>query len=105
MKISNLSFKKISSFLKDGIWHVERNEVGPIGYFALNVARKLILAIEFTTERRITSAACALTYSTLLAIVPILAVVFAIARGFGYNKYIEIWSEMHCQANLRLLTL
>jgi len=35
--------------------------------------------------------ASALTYSTLLAIVPILAVVFAIARGFGYNKYIEVW--------------
>ena len=36
-------------------------------------------------------AASALTYSTLLAIVPIMAVVFAIARGFGYNKYIEEW--------------
>jgi membrane protein len=35
--------------------------------------------------------ASALTYSTLLAIVPILAVIFAIARGFGFNKYIEIW--------------
>ena len=35
--------------------------------------------------------AAALTYDTLLAIVPILAVVFAIARGFGYNKYIEVW--------------
>lgn len=35
--------------------------------------------------------ASALTYSTLLAIVPMLAVVFAIARGFGYNKYIGIW--------------
>jgi len=35
--------------------------------------------------------ASALSYSTLLAIVPILAVVFAIARGFGYNKYIELW--------------
>jgi len=35
--------------------------------------------------------AAALTYSSLLAIVPILAVVFAIARGFGYNKYIEMW--------------
>lgn len=35
--------------------------------------------------------ASALTYSTLLAIVPIMAVVFAIARGFGYNKYIEVW--------------
>lgn len=38
-----------------------------------------------------TDSASALTYSTLLAIVPILAVVFAIARGFGYNKYIESW--------------
>ena len=35
--------------------------------------------------------ASALTYSTLLAIVPIMAVVFGIARGFGYNKYIEAW--------------
>lgn len=35
--------------------------------------------------------ASALTYSTLLAIVPMLAVVFAIARGFGYNRYIEMW--------------
>lgn len=37
------------------------------------------------------ASASALTYSTLLAIVPIMAVVFAIARGFGYNKYIESW--------------
>jgi membrane protein len=35
--------------------------------------------------------ASALTYSTMLAFVPVLAVVFAIARGFGYNKYIELW--------------
>ena len=26
-----------------------------------------------------------------MAFVPILAVVFAVARGFGYNKYIEVW--------------
>ena len=35
--------------------------------------------------------ASALTYSSLLAVVPICAVVFAIARGFGYSKYIEVW--------------
>ena len=27
----------------------------------------------------------------MLAIVPVFAVVFAIARGFGYSKYIEVW--------------
>ena len=55
------------------------------------IYRKLYLTIRFFTEKRVMTQASALTYSTLLAIVPILAVVFAIARGFGYNKYIELW--------------
>ena len=48
------------------------------------------LAAELSAKRVFDSAA-ALTYSTLLAIVPILAVVFAVGRGFGYNKFIETW--------------
>lgn len=55
------------------------------------IYHKLYLTIRFFTEKRVMTQASALTYSTLLAIVPILAVVFAISRGFGYNKYIEIW--------------
>ena len=51
----------------------------------------MFLTIRFFTAKRVMTQASALTYSTLLAIVPILAVVFAIARGFGYNKYIELW--------------
>ena len=63
------------------------------------IYRKLYLTIRFFTEKRVMTQASALTYSTLLAIVPILAVVFAIARGFGYNKYIEIWfrESLHTQ--------
>ena len=52
------------------------------------VVRTAYLAVRFFTTKRVLNQASALTYSTLLAIVPILAVVFAIARGFGYNKYI-----------------
>ncbi|MBR1557358.1 MAG: YihY/virulence factor BrkB family protein [Prevotella sp.] len=55
------------------------------------VYRILYLTIRFFTTKRVMTQASALTYSTLLAIVPILAVVFAIARGFGFNKYIEVW--------------
>ena len=62
---------------------------------SMNIRKRLKeLYVFLTTDilsKRITSAASALTYSTLLAIVPILAVVFGIARGFGYNKYIEEW--------------
>ena len=59
--------------------------------FIKQVVRKMILTVRFFTEKRVMAEAAALTYSSLLAIVPILAVVFAIARGFGYNKYIEMW--------------
>lgn len=49
------------------------------------------LVISELTAKRVFDSAAALTYSTLLAIVPIMAVVFAVARGFGYSRYIETW--------------
>lgn len=55
------------------------------------IVKKLAFAIEFFTTKGVITAASALTYSTILSIVPICAVVFAIARGFGYTKYIEAW--------------
>lgn len=78
-------------FLKVGIWRVTRDDVSPFRYFFYDLIKKVLLTIELFTTKRTTGAAAALTYSTLLAIVPILAVVFAIGRGFGYNKYIETW--------------
>lgn len=87
----NQRYQSAVRFLTVKIWTIRREDTSPMRYFMCSILKKLILAIEFTTTKRITSSASALTYSTLLAIVPILAVVFAIARGFGYNKYIELW--------------
>lgn len=84
--ISDLQF-----FFTIKLWRIKRQDVSPFKYFLYEILKKLILAVESATARRMTDSASALTYSTLLAIVPILAVVFAIARGFGYNKYIESW--------------
>lgn len=81
----------IYKFLTVGIWSVGKDDVPSMRFLFYSILKKLLLAIEFTTTKRITSAAAALTYSTLLAIVPIFAVVFGIARGFGFNKYIEQW--------------
>lgn len=83
--------KDIYTFLMVDIWSIGKGDVSKMRFLLYSILKKLLLAIEFTTTKRITSAAAALTYSTLLAIVPIFAVVFGIARGFGYNKYIEEW--------------
>ena len=83
--------REIIDFYNTGIWQIEAGSVGRVRLFLLEAAKKVILAVRFFTAKRVVSEAAALTYSTILAIVPIMAVVFAIARGFGYNRYIEQW--------------
>ena len=83
--------KRLIYFLQKGIWKISPDEVSSVEYLLLEVLKKLLLAIRFFTTKRVMQKAAALTYSTLLAIVPIMVVVFAIARGFGYSKYIEVW--------------
>lgn len=84
-------FRHIIIFINVDIWHITREQVSPLCFLVIDIIKKIILAIRFFTTKRVVNEAAALTYSTLLAFVPILAVVFAVARGFGYNKYIEVW--------------
>ena len=83
---------KLIQFFTTDIWRMGSSDVSsPFHRLLLEIVKKLMLAVRFFTAKRVLTKASALTYSTLLAIVPILAVMFAIARGFGYNKYIEMW--------------
>lgn len=83
--------QEIIRFLKTDMWRMGKDDVSPLVFMLLEILKKLVLAIRFFISKRVMTKASALTYSTLLAIVPIVAVVFAIARGFGYSKYIEVW--------------
>lgn len=85
-----MTVKGIYLFFKKEIWRDYSKKTRRERLIIASL-RMLILTVERFTTKRIVNNAAALTYSTLLAIVPILAVVFAIARGFGYNKYIEEW--------------
>ena len=83
--------QRIIQFFKTDMWRINSEDVSPWVSLAVKGLKKVVLALRFFTAKRVMSRASALTYSTMLAIVPILAVFFAIARGFGYNKYIEVW--------------
>ena len=83
--------ESIIQFFTTDIWRITQGDVSPLKYAAVGIMKKVMLAVRFFLDKSVMSRASALTYSTLLAIVPILAVVFAIARGFGFSKYIEIW--------------
>ena len=91
LKIMPQRTDRIIQFFQTDIWRINQGDVSPVKFLLLEILKKLILAVRFFTAKRAMQKASALTYSTLLAIVPITAVVFAIARGFGYSKYIEVW--------------
>lgn len=77
-------------FLTYDIWRITEDEVTKTTYSIYNIIKTIYLCINRFTKDRIVNKASALTYSTLLAIVPILAILFAIARGFGFDNLMEI---------------
>ena len=86
-----ISYRRIERFFQVDLWQINPIELSPVRRIFYEIIKILFLAIKFFTTKRVLSQAAALTYSLLLAIVPIMAVVFAIARGFGYSIYIEVW--------------
>lgn len=76
-------------FLTYDIWRITENEVTQTTFSIYNIIKTIYLCINRFTKDRLANKASALTYSTLLAIVPILAILFAIARGFGFSNLME----------------
>ena len=81
-----MKFNRLITFFKHDLWQIEREDTTYVRFVLIGILKKLLLSVEFFTAKRVMDMAAALTYSTMLAIVPIFAVVFAIARGFGYSK-------------------
>ena len=67
-------------YCSSGVWRDTRQD------WKVSVVKTLNIVIRSFLDRDIQSTACALTYRTLLAIVPALAILFAIGRGFGFQK-------------------
>lgn len=84
-----MKIAKIKHFLNVGIWQTDNSSVNRPLRFVLDCTRKLYLSVRFFIERGHFNYASSLAFSTMLAIVPVAAVVFAVARGFGLDDYIE----------------
>lgn len=68
-----------------GVWRVQKDTVGTRTIKTLN------LSIRSFMDRGLQWKSMALTYSTVLAIVPAFALLFAIGRGFGFQNILQGW--------------
>jgi len=88
--------RKLFSFIKNGMhfitnkmWQIRLNKLDRKQSFLIKQLRILTLAIKGFNEKKCLVKASALTYYMLFAIVPLLALLFAVAKGFGLQEKLE----------------
>lgn len=80
---------RLIDFFTHDIWRIRsRHLKGPESFWIRN-ARVILLALRGFDEDKCQLRASALTYYSLLSIVPVIAMAFGIAKGFGFEKMLE----------------
>lgn len=82
-------FSQMIKFFNTGIWEIRLKDLHPLKALGLRYLRVFLLAFQEFLKDRCHRTASVLTYYSLLNVVPVVAVAFAIAKGFGLEKMIE----------------
>lgn len=82
-------FKEIEEFFKEKLWRIAVEKKSGRQRLWIRLLRIITLALRGFKEDKISLRASALTVYSLLAVVPVVAMAFGIAKGFGMSKYIE----------------
>ncbi len=77
-------------FASDDIWRITETEVSGSRRILINLFKTVMISFRRFKEDDLQAKASALTYNMMLAIVPMLALMYAIARGFGFQNIIQM---------------
>jgi len=80
---------RIVSFLSTDIWRIRLADYSRTKSFLLRQLRVIALAVRGYQEDSCKFRASALTFYSLLSIVPVIAMMFGVAKGFGLEKRVE----------------
>jgi membrane protein len=102
MTLKQRSLNRVSAtvqFLNADIWRLQAHKLPPRRLFWITQLRILLLAVRRFNLNRCELRASALTYYSLLSMVPVFALAFAIAKGFGVEKILgeQLMTKMQGQ--------
>ncbi len=79
----------VINFFKTGVWEIRLKDLPPRQALLIKYLRIILLASRGFVRDNCQKTASVLTYYSLLNVVPVVAVAFAMAKGFGLEKMIE----------------
>ncbi len=77
------------NYLTDKLWGLHEQELSSGKSFCIKAIKLCLLAVEGFTNDLCRLRASALTLYTLLSIVPVIALLFGVAKGFGFEKMLK----------------
>lgn len=80
---------KIRNFVTHDVWHVKLDKFPKWQRGMIKILRVSILAVKDFVRKNLALRASALTLYSLLSIVPVVAMIFGIAQGFGLQEYLD----------------
>jgi len=80
---------KILKFIKTDMWRIRVRTLSRTKAFLLKPLMIIFLALRSFDEDKCQLRASALTYYSLLSVVPIVAMAFGIAKGFGFEAILQ----------------
>jgi sulfate-transporting ATPase len=81
--------KPIVRFFTTTIWHARRGERSAVQWLLIRLVRTLVLTVRGFSRHQGPLRASALTFFTLLSLVPVAAMAFGIAKGFGFERRLQ----------------
>jgi membrane protein len=102
MTFKKRSLNRLSAtvqFLNADIWRLQAHKLPPRRSFWITQLRILLLAVRRFNLNKCELRASALTFYSLLSMVPVVALAFAVAKGFGVEKMLgeQLMSKMQGQ--------
>jgi membrane protein len=89
INLLKLAFLKSKSFITYNIWKINLKELPWYKMSPIKLMRTFILAYRGFNEDKVNLRASALTYFSILSVVPIIAMAFGIAKGFGFDDKMQ----------------
>lgn len=89
MKDIKIALAKIINFVTYDVWRIRLNNLSAGKSFLVKQLRIFLLVIRGFYEGKYQARASSLTFYSLLSIVPVLAMAFGIAKGFGFEKMLQ----------------
>ena len=87
----SIRINRMILFVTRDMWRITDEEVSVPSRLMINSFKSVFLTIRYFIQNDLATQASALTYRTILSIVPMLAVLIGIAKGFGIQQVVHDW--------------